>query len=72
KGIEHAEGKGPDGSVLASDGFFPFADGIEKAAEAGVEAIVQPGGSRNDDAVIAAADDHGIAMAFTGRRCFRH
>jgi len=58
--------------VMASDAFFPFPDGIEEAAEAGVEAVIQPGGSVNDDDVVAACDDHGIAMAFTGRRCFRH
>jgi phosphoribosylaminoimidazolecarboxamide formyltransferase/IMP cyclohydrolase len=67
-----AEGAGPEGSVLASDAFFPFRDGVDVAAEAGVEAVVQPGGSVNDDEVIAAADEHGVAMAFTGRRCFRH
>ena len=72
KAAEHAEGKGPEGSVLASDAFFPFPDGIEHAAEAGVEAVVQPGGSKNDDAVIAAADELGLAMAFTGQRSFRH
>ncbi len=72
KATEHAEGKGPRGSVLVSDGFFPFADGIEAAAEAGIEAIVQPGGSRNDAEVIATAEEHEMAMAFTGRRCFRH
>ncbi len=72
KGREHAEGKDPEGSVLVSDGFFPFADGIELAAEAGITAVVQPGGSRNDESVIEAANEHDIAMAFTGRRCFRH
>ncbi len=72
KARDHAEDKGPEGSVLASDGFFPFPDGLEAAAAAGVEAVVQPGGSRNDAAVIEAADEHGLAMAFTGRRCFRH
>ncbi len=72
KAREHAEGKGPDGSVLISDAFFPFPDGVELAASAGIDAIVQPGGSRNDDTVIEAADEHGIAMAFTGQRCFRH
>lgn len=72
KAREHAEAKGPRGSILVSDGFFPFPDGIEVAAKAGIEAVVQPGGSRNDDEVIAAADDAGLAMAFTGRRCFRH
>ena len=59
-------------SVLASDAFFPFPDNIELAAEAGVTAIVQPGGSIRDDEVIAAADQHGLAMVFTGVRHFRH
>jgi phosphoribosylaminoimidazolecarboxamide formyltransferase/IMP cyclohydrolase len=72
KADEHAEGKGVEGSVMASDAFFPFRDGVDRAAEAGVAAVVQPGGSRNDDEVIAAADEHGMAMAFTGHRCFRH
>ncbi len=60
------------GSVLASDAFFPFADGIQGAAEAGITAIVQPGGSIRDDEVIAAADEANIAMVFTGTRHFRH
>lgn len=60
------------GAVLASDAFFPFRDGIDQAAEAGVAAIIQPGGSMRDDEVIAAADEHGIAMVFTGMRHFRH
>jgi phosphoribosylaminoimidazolecarboxamide formyltransferase/IMP cyclohydrolase len=60
------------GSVLASDAFFPFRDGVDAAAEAGVLAIVQPGGSIRDQEVIDAADEHGIAMVFTGRRLFRH
>jgi phosphoribosylaminoimidazolecarboxamide formyltransferase/IMP cyclohydrolase len=60
------------GAVLASDAFFPFPDGIEAAADAGVTAIVQPGGSRGDEAVIAACDRLGIAMCFTGVRHFRH
>ena len=60
------------GTVLASDAFFPFADGVERAAEAGVMAIVQPGGSIRDDDVIAAANAAGIAMVFTGMRHFRH
>ena len=72
KAREHADGKGPEGAVLASDGFFPFADGLEAAAEAGVEAVVQPGGSTNDDEVTAAADEYGVAIVHTGRRCFRH
>lgn len=60
------------GAMLASDGFFPFPDGIEVAAELGVTAVVQPGGSRRDEAVIEAADEAGLAMVFTGVRHFRH
>jgi AICAR transformylase/IMP cyclohydrolase PurH len=60
------------GLVLASDAFFPFRDGVDAAAEAGVAAIVQPGGSKRDAEVVAAADEHGMAMVFTGRRTFRH
>ena len=60
------------GSVLGSDAFFPFADGIEAAAEAGVTAIIQPGGSLRDAAGIEAADRAGMAMVFTGVRHFRH
>ena len=60
------------GSVLASDAFFPFRDGIDAAAAAGVTAVVQPGGSVRDDEVLAAADEHGLAMLFTGERHFRH
>jgi phosphoribosylaminoimidazolecarboxamide formyltransferase/IMP cyclohydrolase len=60
------------GSALASDAFFPFADGVEAAIEAGVTAIIQPGGSIRDGEVIAAADAAGIAMVFTGIRHFRH
>ena len=60
------------GAVLASDGFFPFADNIEHASVAGIRAIVQPGGSMRDAEVIAACDAHGMAMMFTGRRVFRH
>ena len=60
------------GSVLASDAFFPFPDGVATAAAAGVRAIVQPGGSKGDESVIAEADKHGIAMVFTGVRHFRH
>jgi phosphoribosylaminoimidazolecarboxamide formyltransferase/IMP cyclohydrolase len=60
------------GSVAASDGFFPFRDGLEAVAAAGATAIVQPGGSRNDAEVIAAADEHQLAMVFTARRHFRH
>jgi phosphoribosylaminoimidazolecarboxamide formyltransferase/IMP cyclohydrolase len=72
KADEHAEGKGSEGAVMASDAFFPFPDGIEHAAEAGIEAVIQPGGSKNDDMVIEAADEHGMAMVFTGSRSFRH
>ncbi|MFP4599869.1 MAG: bifunctional phosphoribosylaminoimidazolecarboxamide formyltransferase/IMP cyclohydrolase [Persicimonas sp.] len=61
-----------DGAVLASDAFFPFRDGVDAAAEAGVRAIVQPGGSRRDQEVIDACDEHGIAMVMTGNRHFRH
>jgi phosphoribosylaminoimidazolecarboxamide formyltransferase/IMP cyclohydrolase len=60
------------GSVMASDAFFPFRDGIDRAAEAGVVAVIQPGGSVRDDEVIAAADSRGMAMVLTGRRHFRH
>ncbi len=60
------------GSVMASDAFFPFRDGIDAAAEHGIAAIIQPGGSMRDDEVIQAADEHGIAMVFTGMRHFRH
>ncbi len=66
------EGNSLEGSVLASDAFFPFRDGPDKAAEAGVKAIIQPGGSIRDEEVIAACDQHGIAMVFTGTRHFRH
>ncbi len=72
KADEHAEGKDADGAVMASDAFFPFPDGIEEAADAGIEAVVQPGGSVNDEDVIAAADEHDMAMAFTGQRAFKH
>ncbi|MDG2519252.1 bifunctional phosphoribosylaminoimidazolecarboxamide formyltransferase/IMP cyclohydrolase [Lysobacter soli] len=60
------------GSVMASDAFFPFRDGIDAAAEAGIKAVIQPGGSMRDNEVIAAADEHGLAMVFTGVRHFRH
>ena len=60
------------GSVVASDAFFPFADGLLVAIEAGATAVIQPGGSMRDDEVIKAADAHGIAMVFTGTRHFRH
>jgi phosphoribosylaminoimidazolecarboxamide formyltransferase / IMP cyclohydrolase len=60
------------GAVMASDAFFPFRDGIDAAAQAGIAAVIQPGGSMRDSEVIAAADEHGIAMVFTGIRHFRH
>ena len=60
------------GSVMASDAFFPFRDGLDNAAAAGITAVIQPGGSMRDEEVIAAADEHGIAMVFTGVRHFRH
>ncbi|MCB1700192.1 MAG: bifunctional phosphoribosylaminoimidazolecarboxamide formyltransferase/IMP cyclohydrolase, partial [Halioglobus sp.] len=60
------------GSVMASDAFFPFRDGIDNAGAAGIAAVIQPGGSIRDDEVIAAADEHGMAMVFTGMRHFRH
>jgi len=60
------------GAALASDAFFPFRDGVEAAAEAGIRAVIQPGGSVRDEEVIAAADEHDMAMVFTGRRVFRH
>jgi phosphoribosylaminoimidazolecarboxamide formyltransferase/IMP cyclohydrolase len=60
------------GSAVASDAFFPFADGLISAAEAGATAVIQPGGSIRDDEVIAAADAAGLAMVFTGMRHFRH
>ena len=61
-----------EGSVVASDAFFPFADGLMAAAEAGATAVIQPGGSIKDEEVIAAADEAGLAMVFTGVRHFRH
>jgi phosphoribosylaminoimidazolecarboxamide formyltransferase / IMP cyclohydrolase len=60
------------GSVLASDAFFPFRDGVDAAAAAGIKAMIQPGGSMRDNEVIDAANEHGIAMVFTGVRHFRH
>ena len=72
--VHKARGAAHDtaGSALGSDAFFPFRDGVDQAAQAGVRAIVQPGGSVRDEEVIAAADEHGIAMIFTGLRMFRH
>ena len=66
------EGLDVMGSVMASDAFFPFRDGIDTAAETGIAAIIQPGGSMRDDEVIQAANEHGLAMVFTGMRHFRH
>ncbi|MEM7253271.1 MAG: bifunctional phosphoribosylaminoimidazolecarboxamide formyltransferase/IMP cyclohydrolase [Pseudomonadota bacterium] len=66
------EGLKVEGSVMASDAFFPFRDGIDAAAEAGITAVIEPGGSVRDEEVIAAADEHGMAMLFTGMRHFRH
>ena len=60
------------GSVMASDAFFPFRDGIDAAAVAGITAVIQPGGSVRDEEVIQAADDAGMAMLFTGVRHFKH
>ena len=60
------------GSVVASDAFFPFRDGLDVLAAAGAVAVIQPGGSQRDAEVIAAADEHGMAMVFTGFRHFRH
>jgi phosphoribosylaminoimidazolecarboxamide formyltransferase / IMP cyclohydrolase len=68
---EHA-GLQVAGSVMASDAFFPFRDGIDNAAKVGIAAVIQPGGSMRDEEVIAAADEHGMAMVFTGMRHFRH
>jgi phosphoribosylaminoimidazolecarboxamide formyltransferase/IMP cyclohydrolase len=60
------------GAVMASDAFFPFRDGIDTAAAAGIAAVIQPGGSLRDEEVVTAADQHGMAMVFTGIRHFRH
>jgi phosphoribosylaminoimidazolecarboxamide formyltransferase/IMP cyclohydrolase len=59
-------------AILASDAFFPFRDSIDRIANTGIRAIIQPGGSVRDEEVIAACNEHGIAMVFTGKRCFRH
>jgi phosphoribosylaminoimidazolecarboxamide formyltransferase/IMP cyclohydrolase len=71
-GAEAADGRGTAGSVVASDAFFPFADGLMATVEAGATAVIQPGGSMRDNEVIAAADAAGIAMVFTSLRHFRH
>jgi phosphoribosylaminoimidazolecarboxamide formyltransferase/IMP cyclohydrolase len=72
KAKKDAQGKSPEGAVMASDAFFPFPDGVAVAAEEGIEAVIQPGGSVNDEAVIEAADELGVAMVTTGQRAFRH
>jgi len=69
--IRKSEGRSK-GSYLASDAFFPFRDGVDEAAKAGVTAIIQPGGSKRDEEVIEAANEHNLAMVFTGVRCFKH
>ena len=61
-----------DNSILCSDAFFPFRDSIDKIANTGIRAVIQPGGSIRDQEVIAACNEHDIAMVFTGRRCFKH
>lgn len=68
---EHA-GLQVEGSVMASDAFFPFRDGIDNAAKVGISCVIQPGGSIRDEEVIKAADEAGMAMVFTGMRHFRH
>jgi phosphoribosylaminoimidazolecarboxamide formyltransferase/IMP cyclohydrolase len=68
----HAAGRSLAGSVAASDAYFPFRDGLDAVAAAGATAVVQPGGSIRDPEVIAAADEHNLAMVFTGKRHFRH
>ena len=68
----HQAGLQVRGAVMASDAFLPFRDGLDEAAQAGIRALIQPGGSRRDDEVIAAANEHGMAMVFTGMRHFRH
>ena len=70
--IEKSQVESLQGAALASDAFFPFADGPQAAIEAGITAIIQPGGSKRDEEVVAAADEAGIAMVFSGRRHFRH
>jgi phosphoribosylaminoimidazolecarboxamide formyltransferase/IMP cyclohydrolase len=70
--VEKSQADSLKGSALASDAFFPFADGPELAVQAGVTAIIQPGGSVRDDEVVAAAEQAGVTMVFTKRRHFRH
>jgi phosphoribosylaminoimidazolecarboxamide formyltransferase/IMP cyclohydrolase len=69
--MEKAAGRASAG-VCASDAYFPFRDGLDTVASAGIGAVIQPGGSVRDEEVITAADEHGIAMVFTGQRHFRH
>jgi phosphoribosylaminoimidazolecarboxamide formyltransferase/IMP cyclohydrolase len=69
--VKHA-GEQSKSAVMASDAFFPFPDNVDNAAQAGIVAIAQPGGSKKDDEVIAAADKYGIAMVFTAKRHFKH
>jgi phosphoribosylaminoimidazolecarboxamide formyltransferase/IMP cyclohydrolase len=69
--VRKADGRARGGAA-ASDAFFPFRDGVDAVAEAGVTAVIQPGGSVRDEAVVAAANEHGIAMVLTGERHFRH
>jgi phosphoribosylaminoimidazolecarboxamide formyltransferase/IMP cyclohydrolase len=68
----HKAGGRARGGCVASDAFFPFRDGVDEAAKAGIAAVIQPGGSKNDEDVIAACNEHGMAMLFTGRRHFKH
>ncbi len=68
----HKAGERSRGGVVASDAFFPFRDGVDEAAKAGIAAVIQPGGSVNDQQVIDAANEHNMAMIFTGRRHFKH
>ena len=65
-------GKNVSDTVLASDAFFPFRDSIDRIANGGIRAVIQPGGSLRDEEVIAACNEHHIAMIFTGQRCFKH
>ena len=65
-------GEKTSGSILCSDAFFPFRDSIDKIADSGIKAIVQPGGSIRDEEIISACNEHGLAMVFTGKRCFKH
>ena len=68
----YKSGSRAKGAVMSSDAFFPFRDGIDEAAKAGITAIIQPGGSIRDEEVIQAANEHGIAMVFSGVRLFKH